>query len=213
MGILKSGILGPMENTTGAVVGRIHRGKNVITGLYEVSNKRKKGTKNQTASRYAFGLLNSFLNDIEGLVNQGFKKLINRNTAINAAFSYNYDHAFVKDGDTIELNYPKIKFSVGDVEGPESPEVSVEDGLLKISWFKLPQSRNCQYTDKAQILIYEPAQPSSIRFYNACERWDGEVILDLKAIKGKKVHVYISFTSANGKQQGNSTHLGVFDIV
>lgn len=213
MGIIRSGILGTMENTTGAVVGRMHRGKNVLTSLYEVSESKTKGTKKQVAWRYRFGLLNGFLNQIELFVNKGFKKLVKHNTPINAAYKYLADNAFATDGDEIVLNYPKLMFSLGDVEGPESPKVLVEDGMLKLSWFKLPQSANCQYTDRLKVLIYCAEKKDALKFDGVCERWDGKWELSIQPLLGTKVHLYVSFASADDKLQGNSQYLGCYDLV
>ncbi|RZK80970.1 MAG: hypothetical protein EOO92_06275 [Pedobacter sp.] len=212
MGILKSGILGPMKNTTGAVVGRVHRGTNVITGLYEKSEKHKKNSPKQLASQQQFNLLNGFLRNIQQLVDTGFKTMVKHNSPVNAAYSYNYNQAFISSETEITLNYPEILFSVGNLEGPESPEITFEEGVLTLSWFKMPQSLYCQYTDRARVLIYEPYKRESIIYDNICERWDCTVALDAQCFIGSKVHLYMSFCSADGKEQGNSNYLGLIDV-
>ncbi|MEJ7557427.1 MAG: DUF6266 family protein [Pedobacter sp.] len=209
MGILPSGILGPIKNKTGAVIGRIHRGQNVITQLYKKRKRKRVRSKAQLASEYRLGQLSSFLSQIQVLVDSGFKSKVKHNTAVNAALSYNYDHAFIKVGADLELNYAKLVYSLGEVEGPESPEMAYKDGFLTLSWFDMPQSEYCQFSDKATILIYEPTSRSDIIFKVACQRSDLNVLLDILPFIDKEVHCYISFASSDGKRQGNSVYLGL----
>ncbi|RYE52390.1 MAG: hypothetical protein EOP48_16630, partial [Sphingobacteriales bacterium] len=121
MGILIKGILGPMINKTGAVIGRMHRGQNVIVQLYKERSADKVSTEGQLTVQNHFGKLSSFLSNIRNMVDIGFKKMIKHNSPVNAAFSYNSSHAFIQVGEKKELNYAKLIYSIGDVEGPESP--------------------------------------------------------------------------------------------
>lgn len=212
MGIIKSGILGPMINKTGSVIGKIHKGQNVITGISKKLKRRKKKTESQITSRVRFGKLNSFLSDIKSLVTVGFKKMVKHNTAANAAYSYNFDHAFITVNGRLELNYPKLVYSIGDVEGPESPVLVTENGFLNISWFNMPQSINCQYSDLATVLVYEPIEPDNVFFTETCKRSDLNVILDVSHFIGKSLHCYICFASADGKHEGSSVYLGLIEV-
>ncbi|RZK00393.1 MAG: hypothetical protein EOO43_25220 [Flavobacterium sp.] len=157
--------------------------------------------------------MNDYLRSIQMLIDDGFRKLIKHNTPINAAYTYNSDHAFILNEDKIELNYPEIMFSVGDVEGPEAPELSSENGLIILKWFNMPQSLYCQYSDKASVLIYEPNKKSSIIYKSAGIRSELEVALKAHCYVNKDVHCFISFSSADGKRQGNSIYLGMLKVL
>jgi hypothetical protein len=121
MGIIRKGILGPMVNKTGAVIGRMHRGQNVLVQLYKERSADKPSTEGQIAAQDRLGMLSSFLSNIRNMVDIGFKKMGKHNSPVNAALSYNSDHAFIQKGEEQELNYAQLVYSIGDVEGPESP--------------------------------------------------------------------------------------------
>jgi len=209
MGILTGGILGPMKNKTGTVIGRIHRGQNVVTQLYKRRKRRKKKSKEELASQARLGLLSSFLSEIHDLVEIGFKKMVKHNSPVNAAFTYNYDRAFIEIGEVLVLNYPELIYSLGDVEGPESPALEYLNGFLNISWYDGPQSKYCQYSDQATVLVYEPAGHDLTIFSKECKRSDLQVSLAIDEFIGKEVHAYICFASADGKYQGKSVYLGL----
>ena len=212
MGILTSGILGPIKNKTGAVIGRMHRGQNVITQLYKKRKRRRKRSKGQLSSQDRLGQLSNFLSNIQGLVAVGFKNMVKHNSAANAAHSYNYHHAFITVGAKLELNYSKLIYSIGEVEGPESPLLEYENGILNLSWFDMLQSQYCQYSDKATVLVYEPSRQDSVVFDNICPRSDLHVLLDISCFIGKEVHCYVCFNSADGKYKGNSVYLGLIAV-
>ena len=212
MGIIRQGILGPMVNKTGAVIGRMHRGQNVLVKLYKEKSADKPSTEGQLAAQDRLGKLSSFLSNIRNMVDIGFKKKVKHNSPANAALSYNSGHAFIQVGEEQELNYAKLIYSIGDVEGPESPFLEYEDGMLNISWYDMEQSRYCQYSDLATILIYEPIVGDNTSFDNICPRSDLNVLLDISSFIGKEVHCYICFSSADGKDQGTNFYLGLVDV-
>lgn len=207
MGILTSGILGPVRNKTGSIVGRVHKRKNVVTGLYNTSNKPP--TKDQLEARFKLGLLNGFMQDIDELVNIGFKAYIKKESAVNVAVSYNYDHAFVKEGENTVLNYPKIVYSRGHIVTPESPEVFQEPGTLTFNWLPQNQSAYCQFTDRASFLIYNPAKDLSIILPNVTNRYAQGYTLEIpEGYIGDTLHCYMNFRAADGKKTGDSMYVG-----
>jgi len=213
MGILQSGPLGPFRKKTGPLIGRKHRGLNVITSLHHTS--KKKPTVKQTEAQYKFGLLNNFLKIIKTVVNPGFAFYAKGQSAVNAAFSYNFDHAFALDEATGEyqINYPKMVYSRGRVVTPEAPEVSASAGQLRFSWQAQNQSAYCQYTDMASFLVYNPARKKRISFTRAVSRYALGFTLEMPSeYTGEVVHCYMSFSSADGKLQGNSVYVAELTV-
>jgi hypothetical protein len=76
----------------------------------------------------------------------------------------------------------------------------------------MEQSKYCQYSDLATILIYEPIKGDNTSFNNICPRSDLNVLLDISSFTGKEVHCYICFSSADGKYQGTSVYLGLVNV-
>lgn len=207
MGILQSGPLGPFRKKTGPVVGRNHRGKNVITSLPEETTKPP--TKLQLDTQAKFGLLSHFLSNIGELVDIGFKKYTKENSAANAAFRYNYQHAFIKNGDIDELQYPKLVYSRGRVVTPDEVQLTVTTGSVTFSWLPQNQSAYCQFTDLASFLVYNPAKELAVIAINAVSRYAHtyEVAIPVDYL-GDSLRCYMNFDSANGKLTGDSMYVG-----
>jgi hypothetical protein len=212
MGIQKSGILGPFRNKVGAVVGRRHRGQDLMTGLPRKSNKP--ATAKQLEAQHLFGLLNSFLSSIDQLVNIGFKAFVKNNSPVNAAFAYNYDQAFVKEDGQYRINYPKLVYSRGHMVTPEGAQVSSDAGKITFSWLPQTQSAYCQHTDQASFLAYHPVKEKVMILRGAVNRYAQSFVMEMPAnYAGDAVHCYMSFASADGKLQGDSLYIGEVTVV
>ena len=212
MGIQKSGILGPFRNRIGPVAGRRHRGHDLIVPLPRISTKAP--TVKQLESRHLFGMLNTFLSVIDSLVNPGFKAFVKNNSPVNVAFSYNYDHAFVKEGEEYRLNYPKLVYSGGHIVTPEGAQVTSAGGHITFSWFHQNQSAYCQYTDLASFMVYNPAKDDFLVLPAKVNRRAQSFTMEMPAHHpGDPVHCYMSFASADGKLQGDSWYVGEVVVV
>ncbi len=208
MGILRSGLLGPFQKKIGSVIGRRHRKQNVITALHTTSHKPFSAA--QQDSQFKLGLLNGFLSDIDQLVNMGFKALTKNNSPVNEAFSYNYNHAFVKNGDAFLIDYPKIVYSRGHIVIPEHPQVIFTAGQITFSWLLQKQSAYCQFTDRASFLVYNFSKKRYIIQLNVTSRSAQRHSIEIPpANMGDTFHCYMSFASADGKKNGDSVYVGV----
>lgn len=207
MGIQKAGIIGPFRNKVGPSVGRRHLGQDLVTSLPHKSSKPP--TAAQLQAQYLFGLLSSYLNKIDQLVNVGFKAFIKNNSPVNAAFKYNYKSAFVLEEGIYQLNYPKILYSRGHIVVPEGAQVASAGGKVTFSWLPQSQSAYCQYTDLASFLVYHPRQNKTVVLQAAVSRYIKHFEMEMPVeFLGDTVHCYMNFDAANGKLQGNSMYVG-----
>lgn len=213
MGILKGGLLGPFRKKTGAVVGRQRKGQNVMTGLHRISQKPP--SESQLEERLKFGLLNNFLSNIVPLVEPGFKRYAKVGSALNAAYSYNVEHAFVKQGEDWHINFPKMVYSRGHIDTPEGAEAvlvpgeeEVGDAGILFSWLLQKQTASCQFTDMASFLVYNASKNKAMIVSAAVNRYALSYLFRLpQDFGGDTVHCYMSFASADGKQTGDSVYL------
>lgn len=208
MGILKSGVIGPFRKKVGPAVGRRHMGQNLLLPLPHPNNKPP--TAKQLETQEKLGLLSSFLNKIDKLVIPGFKAYTKHNSPVNAAFKYNYDRAFLKQGDTYLLNYPKLVYSRGHVLAPEEAAVTAAGNKITFSWLPQNQSAYCQFTDKASFLVFNPFKEKGFFILqHAINRYTGRFEMEVpEGFTGDGVHCYMSFSSADGKIQGDSVYVG-----
>lgn len=211
MGILKSGILGPFRKKVGTGIGRLRRGQNVLTALHRKSNKP--ATKKQLDAQLKFGLLNSFLSNIDKLVNIGFMPYAKVNSPVNTAYSYNWKHAFVNEGDTYRINYPQMVYSRGHVVTPEGVQAGHSTEGIVFSWLPQPQSAYCQFSDLASFLIYNPSKDDSMILINKVNRYALGYSMQIPvSYAGDTVHCYMNFVSANGKHNGDSVYIGEVEV-
>lgn len=207
MGILKSGINGPIRNKIGPSITRVHRNINVVTAAYRKSNKAP--TASQLDVQAKLGLLSGFFSHIDDLIKIGFKQYAKGKDPVNAASSYNYEHAFLTDGATLTLNYPELVYSKGYIVPAESPALLALPAQIEFNWLPQRQSAYCQHTDLATFLIYNPAKKTSIRKVAITDRYAQGYVLDLPAsFAGDIVHCYMNLASKERKLQGNSVYLG-----
>lgn len=209
MGIIKNGILGGVRNKVGAVVGRTHRGQDILTGIHRISQKAR--TEGQLEQQSRFGVLNAFLAQLKELIDPGFKRFAKKNSTLNAAFSFNYEHAFVEQEGSIKINYPKIVYSRGPVSVVNCPAISLSDeGILTFSWLPEEQNEYTRASDKATFLIYGAAEQTAVYSIGAAVRADLSFSIDLsEEMQLEELHCYMSFSNESKKLVGNSLYIGV----
>lgn len=208
MGILKSGILGPIINKTGPTSGRIRRGQNVISGARKKRRGKKKNTPLQLEAQAKFALLSDFLSLIKDLTEHGFKHFARGKDPVNVAYSYNFPHAFLNNSSDFSLNYPELVYSRGYILPPESPAVQIIDRSIEFTWLPQRQSIYCQLTDIATFLVYDPIAKRALKNIAVTDRDSQHYRINLPTVcLGHPLHCYMSFQSKDGKLQGNSMYI------
>ena len=210
MGFLTGGIDYDMIGRVGNHVGRKTKGRNVLGMRPSKSNKPP--TALQLAQRQKFGLVTNWLVGIAELIETGFSTHKAEESDMNAAVSYHLKNAVTGVAPNFTMDYEKVIFSRGRVKEAASPNVTVAvAGTIGFSWLAGNPSKYNKPTDLAIVMVYSPdkedfvtlqaAAPRSALTYNLLVPGD---------FSGDEVHVYIGFTSADGKLVGDSTYLGPF---
>ena len=208
MGILPSGIFGGFYKKTGPVVGRITKGKNVVTGLYHPSTNPS--TEKQLTEQQKFTMLNAFFNGISPLVNIGFKLFAKRRNALNEAYKFNCPNAFVLVGGQYQIDYPKMVYSRGNVDRPNGLQIAVINGHVAFSWIAVEETMFCRLNDKATFLVYNAVRNEFIWTINAAERQQLGYSLEMPSeYAGDLLHCYMNFNNENGKITGDSVYAGL----
>lgn len=208
MGIVDSGILGPFRKKVGPAIGRRHMGQNLILPLYHKTTKP--ATEDQIDQQNKFGLLNGLLNKMKRFVEPGFKVYAKKKSARNAAYSYNFKHAFVEvEGQTV-LNFPMLVLSRGNVARPDGLQVYRQANVLSFTWQPQRQSASCLFTDMASFLVYNPVKKRVMLRSRAVSRYDGSFSMVLSDnTAGDELHCYVVFSTADGKSTGTSKYVGL----
>ncbi|MEJ2884767.1 DUF6266 family protein [Pedobacter sp. GR22-6] len=211
MGIQKSGPFGGFYKKTGPIIGRRSRNQNVITALHHPSNKPS--SEDQLVVQDRFTLLTEFLNELKLLINLGFKAYAKGRSALNAAFSYNYPHAFLSTESGLAINYPKMVYSRGKINWVSITQLSRNGQELNLTWSPDVQSDYCQFSDLGTLLVYNADIGKGMAYPNAMKRKDlGYVAVLPKGFESATLHCYLDFCSADGKLRGNSKYLGCINF-
>lgn len=210
MGKINQGILGGFSGKVGTVVGSSWKGITYVRSVAQsVKNPR---TPAQMEQRAKFRLLVSFLSDVTEFVRVGYGALAVKQTAHNAAFKYNYRNALSGEGESLKIDYSKVRVSEGSLPGAESGEVSAADGKIKLTWLAIMGGKAAS-GDKVMTLLYNPARRDVVTMTDGdVSRMDGSYESAYpNEWKGDKVEAFVAFRNAAG-EVSNSLYLGSVEV-
>jgi len=213
MGILDNGILGGFHNKVGPSIGKKFRGMDLIVGPYRESSKPEKPAEIRQQNKFA--MLNYFLNYLKSVVNPGFKQYAKKCSAVNAAHSYNFPHAFTEEGGVVKLNYSKLVYSRGNVAIPNCPSVALTaPDQLTFTWLAEAENQYTRVHDRASFVVWRAVENSPLVLINKVLRGDLQFSMEIgKNWRGETLHCYMNFTNDSGKLTGNSFYVGAVEIV
>ncbi|WP_068243843.1 DUF6266 family protein, partial [Hydrotalea flava] len=155
MARITKGILGPVNGKVGTIVGSNWRGIDYI--------RSKPGTKKGQASlaqldqQLRFTLMTGFLQSVKGMVQAGFQKAAQKQTALNAALSYNLKNGTTGIYPTISLQYNMLLLSRGDLPNAQNPRsLAGTTGKVNLLWTDNSNTGKAKADDVAMITVYCP---------------------------------------------------------
>jgi hypothetical protein len=202
MGKFKKGILGKFSGTIASVVGSVWRG---IPYMRSVADSYKNpNTPKQVAQRARFGACTKFVNLVKtGIVLPIWEKKAVKMTGVNLFVKTN-QHCFDDDGNI--LDYPNMKFSIGNLPLPENIVVvnsRTGNGLIVISWTDNSGSSTAIATDRLMLVTLtgnKPTVMSTLDITRAAET----ATVQLANGAGETVHLYIFFSDPAGENYSTS---------
>lgn len=208
MGILKNGAFGAIIGTTGNLTGYVLNGQNVVRAKSEARTKPL--SQKQLANCQKMTVLNEFFDGILPLLKAGFD-IEARGTKYNyhnIATSYNKINALKGEYPDIEMDFPKVLVSKGELLPPEDVTLELLPEGIKFNWY----TDGWKYgngTDQVMMLAWDAEKKkSSIVLYGA-NRSQGFDTLPLPAkMKNKMLETYISFISADRLTVATSLYTG-----
>ncbi len=213
MGILENGILGGFRKKVGPSIGKKFRGMDLIVGPYRESTKPE--TEKEIYQQGKFKMLNYYLNYLRSAVNVGYKQYTKKRSAVNAAHSYNFPHAFIEEEGIVRLNFPKLVYSRGSVAIPNCPAVVLSaPDQLTFTWLAEAENQSTRMYDKATFVVWMLVENKPLVLLNTALRRDLQFSMEIsKHWQGETLHCYMSFNNNSGKLVGNSLYVGAVEIV
>jgi hypothetical protein len=206
MGTIKQGILGGVSGKIGNVVGGSWKGINYLRVL--PASVKNANTQQQVSQRSKFSTVIKFLQPITKFIRVGYKGLAVRQSAFNAAMSYNYHNALTGEYPAISIDYANAAVSLGNLPGAINPVCSSDEAAkVSISWEANTGQGEANDSDIAMAVVYNPELGDAVYSLNGGIRSEGSMTLELPAsYSGKEVQCYISFMvldSVPGDQSQN----------
>lgn len=213
MGKLRGGIDFDMIGLLGNHVGRRTRGENIIA--MRPAKSKKPPTVAQINQRLKFGLVASWLRRLGSVIDIGFKDYDAEMSARNAAFSYNLLRAVTGIAPNFTIDYAKVMFSLGLLDLPNTPEVSVVAAAkLDYSWAATTGDTNGLATDKLTFVVFNPSKNKFVTLKGGAVRSALAYSLQLPGdFSGDTVEAYFSMVSADGKLVSDSFYVGSFIVL
>lgn len=206
MGVIERGFLGGFRKKAGTMVGARWRNLDVIRAVPRKSNKP--ATALQLEQRLKFKLVTSLLSEISDLIDDGFFIPGTNPSAMNRAVAYNLKEAVAGTSPNFSINPEKLSFSKGSLVLPISAGVgALVAEELTFTWqYSGLESKKCDPSDTASLLVYNPAKEWFIFSKNAATRAEqGFVMAIPESFAGDTVHAYLSFTSGVKKNLVSNT--------
>lgn len=215
MGIIRQGILGGFSNKTGSVVGARWRNKDVIRGLPRKSSKPP--TQAQINQRFKFGLVTGFLGRLSSFIDLGFGTGDGSTSPMNQAVTYHLNNAITGVSPNFSIDYTKLKINKGKLLLANGIEIAITVAArIDFSWLNtVPDGKYKDATDRANVVVYNPAKDSFVTLPGAAARSAlGYNLLLPGDYSGDEVHCYISFSSVNNKKLVSDTfYIGEFIVL
>jgi hypothetical protein len=207
MGKISQGVLGGFSGKVGNVVGGTWKGIDYMR--IKPSNVSNPRTAGQVDQRSKFTITLRFLQTMTDFLRVGFKMYANKMTQFNAAMSYNLNNAITGTYPNFLIDYANALVSRGGLTGALNSGVSSSGGLVEFTWDDNSGSGSAKPTDKALLVVYNPAKDQTIYDSAGVVRSTTSQTLAMpNDFIGDDVEAFIGFISEDGKEVANSVYIG-----
>ena len=194
MSKIEVGVLGGFRGKVGTVVGSRWK------GIDTMRHKGRKSTKPRTAAQLdqqaKFAVVTKFVHKLGKLYMRSMADTPEK-TGINMAFEFVFKNALIGSYPDYALDFSRIAISKGDLPNALTPVTSATgNGRLKISWEDNSDEVITKADDKCIVVVYCPDMNLAlINQGNALRNTTG-LEVNTSTFRGKKVHSWITFISA-----------------
>ncbi|THU32911.1 hypothetical protein FAM09_26025 [Niastella caeni] len=210
MGKQTNGILGDYSGKVGKVVGSSWNGVAVVKSTPKKSKKAK--TPKQEEQQAKFKTASDFALSMHDLLLLGFKDQAVRMTGANYGLSHIVKNAIDGTNPDFKIAYDRVVVSKGRLPNVEEPAVSSpKTGTVQFTWTGTEENGREKPTDLAILVAYCPELNRTV-FKPVATREDKSAELNVPKFKGKVVHTWLTFMSANGKLMATSVYTGSVTI-
>ncbi|WP_214228471.1 DUF6266 family protein [Pedobacter sp. B4-66] len=208
MAKIKKGILGPVSGQIGPVIGSSWKGIPYVRG--ESQKEPKERTQGQLATQQKMKFINNTLVPFHPYINIGFANNAFQKTEISAAFSLNYNTAFLGTYPNLSVDYSKLVLSVGKLPMIENITIELIDPEnVKLTWSQ-NNVRPASFDDQLMLILYCEELHKTDGLVGGFKRTDTQCTFKFNPkFAGKTLHAFVSMTSIDRKKIANSVYFGM----
>ena len=201
------------EGFSGRVGDLVFRRRNGKTVVYAYNPRPIKSSPAMVKQQKKFKLVMRLLNPIRPFINQVNPER-KREFTYNRIFSENIRNATSGDPLNPQIDYEKLKLSLGSVSQAVQIEVKpASDGKLVFNWDGKQPRLSALADDVAFVACYCEELRSWKYETNLGLRKNKTRVFPIEDFKGKEVHVYFGFKSARFEESSDSVYLGKIGVV
>lgn len=212
MGIINKGANGPFRGKAGSIIGSGWKKVDYIKGMPRRYKNKGNPSEAQLLHHKKFALLNNFLAPISLLLDIGFGNFLGKSTSRNAAFQYNYDHAFVLDENgEPSLNYSLIQLSRGSLFPAGAEKAELINNQIKLTWNTKTYGISGELDDEVHAIAYLPSEGYFLSDECVPLRYQGETFIVNEAQKGETIHLWLFFADKQHKKVSPTVYLSLLN--
>jgi hypothetical protein len=206
MGIISKGILGGFSGTVGTVIGGSWKGISYMRS--KPAPVTREPSLPQLAQQLRFSAAVRFVQTLTPLVHTSFKSYAVKMTGFNNAVSYNMKNALTGTYPDYKVNYSLALVCRGDLPNAQAPAATATGSIVYYTWTPNDGVGKAGPDDRAILVVYCPARMQCIYTIAAADRSAAAGSIEVPSFAGQKVHTWIGFLSANGRDVSNSIYTG-----
>lgn len=208
MGFLLGGPYYFLQGRTGNNVGRVVKGRNVFA--MRPTKSSKPATEAQLQSQMKLGLITGWMGKVSSFLGIGFSGYDSKMSGWNAAVGYNIENSITGVAPNYTIDYPKARFSQGELEPALNMVVAVtEDAQLDFSWDANVGVFEGHATDRAVFIVYNPAKQKFVMVNGPAVRSTLSYDMALPVLwSGDSVHIYSCFVKADNGEVSTTEYVG-----
>ncbi|HAH26147.1 MAG TPA: hypothetical protein DCL77_20690 [Prolixibacteraceae bacterium] len=213
MAVILNGITGGFSGKVGNIIGGTWKGISYMRS--RATSISQPNTAAQLDQRARFGTVGKFLRPLIPFLRVGYKSQAVKKSGYNAAMAYNLENALTGVYPDYAIDYTQVSVSQGMIAEALNPAaVSTTAGEIDFSWEDNSDYGDALATDKAVLVVYNPAKKRVISLQGGNTRVSGSQTITVPAsFTGDEVQCYISFQNANGSVLSNSTYVNGLIVV
>lgn len=159
---------------------------------------KQPNTPKQLAARQKFKLAQAFASTIKEFAQFGFAAYAQQRTAYSAAISFLLNNAFSGEYPDIELDYNKVRVTIGTRPTAKEVEMNFSNKILQINWLDTYEIRQTYAHDAVVILLVDPSRRWHSSYFGKAVRNDASLELCPQIPDScSNIHVYLSFYGQN----------------